>query len=420
MRELAIGIREHGRALARTTGEERSAGLERLATALETHTDQLLEANQRDVDAASALVAAGSMTQASADRLPLTAGKLAALADGLRTLAAQEDPVGRLLRATHLGEGLELEQRAVPIGVLLVIFESRPDALVQVFGLAIKSGNGLLLKGGKEALHSNRALHAVLADALGPLPSAVGLVETRDEISELLALDGLIDLVIPRGGNALVQHIQRSTRIPVLGHADGVCHVYVDLKADLERAIAIVLDAKLNYPAACNAMETLLVHEGFDAEPLLKALQGAGVAVFGGPNAVQRWGLVPAHELHHEYGEAAATFELVPSYEAAVQHIHTHGSGHTEAIVTEDPVIAERFLQEVDAASVFHNCSTRFADGYRYGLGAEVGISTGRIHARGPVGVEGLMTTRWTLRGAGHTVGAVADGTWSFEHRRRV
>lgn len=391
----------------RASGQDRAAALQRMAQALLTHTDDLLTANQRDVEAAAAQVQAGTMSQAMADRLPLSASKLAGLADGLRTLAQAPDPVGRLLRATRLGDGLTLEQRTTPIGVLLVIFESRPDALVQVVGLAIKSGNGLLLKGGKEAVHSNRALFDVLLEALAPLPPAIGLVETRAEIGELLALDGLIDLVIPRGSNALVQHIQRNTRIPVLGHADGVCHVYVDAAADPERAKAIVLDAKLDYPAACNAMETLLLHADFDAGPLLSALEEAGVTLHHDPP-----------DFHHEYGDTEASVAVVPDLDAAIDHIHAHGSGHTEAIVTEDPAAAERFLARVDAASVFHNCSTRFADGYRYGLGAEVGISTGRIHARGPVGVEGLLTTRWTARGAGHTVTAIREGRWSFTHEQ--
>ncbi|MCA9571819.1 MAG: glutamate-5-semialdehyde dehydrogenase, partial [Myxococcales bacterium] len=338
--------------------------------------------------------------------------------DGLRALAAMGDPLHRLLRRTQLGDGLVLEQRTVPMGTLLVIFESRPDALVQVAALAVRSGNGLLLKGGKEAAYSNRALHAVLAGALAPLPSAaLGLVEGRADVDALLKLDGLVDLVIPRGSNALVRHVQENTRIPVLGHADGVCHVFVDADADPERALAVVLDSKLDYPAACNAMETLLVHEGYPhADALIAGLRDAGVRLRGGPSAAARWGLPPVEDFHTEYSDTEASVALVPDVDAAIAHIHRFGSGHTEAIVTRDTSVAERFLARVDSASVFHDCSTRFADGFRYGLGAEVGISTSRIHARGPVGVEGLLTTRWTLRGGGHTVGAVKRGEWSFDH----
>lgn len=418
MRELAQRVRTAGRELAGATGAERSAALGRMAEALQAREDELLAANQLDVAAADEAVAAGRMTEALAARLPLSSSKLATLAEGLRSLAAREDPLGKLKVRRRLGEGVVLEQRTVPIGTLLVVFESRPDALVQVAALAVRSGNGLLLKGGKEAAHSNRALHAVLSEALAPLPAdGLGLVEGRADVDALLALDDLIDLVIPRGSNALVRHVQDSTRIPVLGHADGVCHVYVDVAAAPARARALVVDSKVDYPAACNAMETLLIHRDYaDADGLVAALRDAGVVLFGGPDAAARWELEPVVEFHHEYGDLAASVAFVDDLDAAVAHIHAHGSGHTECIVTSDPVAADRFLATVDSASVFHDVSTRFADGFRYGLGAEVGVSTSRIHARGPVGVDGLLTTRWTARGQGHTVGAVRDGTWSFAH----
>lgn len=418
MRELAHRVRVAGRELAGATGAERSAALERMATALETRQDEVLAANQLDVAAADEAVAAGRMTEALAARLPLSPAKLATLAEGLRSLASREDPLGKVRVKRRLGEGVVLEQRTVPIGTLLVVFESRPDALVQVAALAIRSGNGLLLKGGKEAVHSNRALHAVLSEALSPMSADVlGLVEDRADVDALLALDDLIDLVIPRGSNALVRHVQDSTRIPVLGHADGVCHVYVDVAAAPARARALVVDSKVDYPAACNAMETLLIHRDYaDADGLVEALRNEGVRLYGGPDAVARWGLEPVADWHHEYGDLAASVGFVDDLDAAVAHIHAHGSGHTECIVTADPLAADRFLAAVDSASVFHDVSTRFADGYRYGLGAEVGVSTSRIHARGPVGVDGLLTTRWTARGQGHTVGAVRAGTWAFAH----
>lgn len=418
MIELATAVRQGGRELAVAGGAARSAALQRMADALLTEQPAILEANARDVAAAREDVAAGRMTEALAARLPLDEEKLRTLAEGLRSLADRPDPVGRLTRKTRLGEGLVLEQRTVPIGTLLVIFESRPDALVQVAALAVRSGNGLLLKGGKEAAHSNRVLHDVLSRALHPLPStALGLVENRAEVSALLALDGLIDLVIPRGSNALVRHVQDHTRIPVLGHADGVCHLFVDRQADPERALALALDSKLDYPAACNAMETLLVHRDYpDADALIAGLQAGGVTLRGGPEASARWGLPAVEDFHTEYGDTVASVALVDDLDAAIEHIHRFGSGHTESIVTRDEEVAEAFLSRVDSASVFHDCSTRFADGFRYGLGAEVGISTSRIHARGPVGVEGLLTTRWTLRGHGHTVGDVKRGAWRFDH----
>ena len=352
-------------------------------------------------------VAEGRMSPALAARLKLTPGKLATLAQGVRAIAAMPEPLGRVLAARELAEGLVLRQVSSPIGVLLVIFESRPDVLPQVAALALKSGNGLVLKGGKEATHSNRALHRVLVEAIAPLPAGcVELVETRTQIAELLELDQLIDLVIPRGSNSLVRHIQSSTRIPVLGHADGVCHVYVDAHADLDRALDIVLDSKCDYPAACNAMETLLVHRSVDPAPFVEALRRAGVTVHERP---EDW--------HTEYSGLECALRVVDDMDHAIEHIHAYGSGHTEVIVTRDPVAAERFLEQVDSACVFHDCSSRFADGYRFGLGAEVGISTARVHARGPVGIEGLLTTRWILRGRGQRVAPFSSGEAAFTHR---
>lgn len=315
-----------------------------------------------------------------------------------------------------------LEQVAAPIGVLLIIFESRPDALPQIASLALRSGNGLLLKGGKEAARSNALLHKVIVDALAPdvPPGLISLVEGREGVDQLLKLDDVIDLVIPRGGNSLVRYIQSNTKIPVLGHADGVCHVYVDAKADIEMAKSIAVDAKIDYPAACNAMETLLVHEslkeGGGLDALMQALRDAGVEIHGGQRASGELGLPPMPAARHEYGNLACTLELVPGLDAAIDYIHANGSSHTDCIVTADDAVAADFLRRVDSACVFHNASTRFADGFRFGLGAEVGISTSRIHARGPVGVEGLLTTRWLMRGGGHLVQKDTAVVYKHEH----
>jgi delta-1-pyrroline-5-carboxylate synthetase len=420
-REQALAAREAARSLLAAGGQARVAALERIAAALVQRQDEILAANALDREEAAASVRAGTLGASAAARLELSEGKLRALADGVRAIAALPEPVGRLLRHTEVAAGLELRLETAPIGVLLVIFESRPDALPQIAALALRSGNGLLLKGGKEAARSNAALHRVITEALAPsLPAAaVSLVTSREAVADLLALDDVIDLVIPRGSNELVRHIQQNTRIPVLGHADGVCHVYVDEAASLPMAQAIVRDAKVDYPAACNAMETLLVHQRWLDEGRLLALLGAldGVKLHAHPAQTALLGLPPAPALHHEYGDLACTVVIVPDLEAAVEHIHAHGSGHTECIVTDDAQAAERFLAAVDSACVFHNASTRFADGFRFGLGAEVGISTSRIHARGPVGVEGLLTTKWTLRGAGQTVAAVKAGEVSYTHR---
>lgn len=410
-----------GLALATLDGEARSALLRRMAAALEDRRGEILEANRADVEEARVAVEAGSLSAALAARLELSDRKLAGLAAGLRQLADAGDPLGRVLRHTELAPGLVLRQTTAPLGVLLVIFESRPDALPQIAGLALRSGNALLLKGGREAGRSNRALHRVLIEALDGVPPAVlGLVETREAIGDLLAMDAHIDLVIPRGSGELVRHVQSHTRIPVLGHADGVCHVYVDAAADLERARSIVLDSKTDYPAACNALETLLVHRALvddgRLDRILGDLRAAGVDLYRGPHGPAD--LPEAPSLSHEYGDLAATVEVVDDVLAAIAHINRYGSGHTDAIVTSDAAVARTFLDRVDSACVFHDASTRFADGFRFGLGAEVGISTSRIHARGPVGVDGLLTTRWLLTGQGDTVAPFSRGERTFTHRR--
>ncbi|KAK6933104.1 Aspartate/glutamate/uridylate kinase [Dillenia turbinata] len=310
----------------------------------------------------------------------------------------------------YLAAGLVLEKVTSPLGVLLIIFESRPDALVQIASLAIRSGNGLLLKGGKEAKRSNAILHKVITQAIPANvgKKLIGLVTSREEIPELLQLDDVIDLVIPRGSNKLVTQIKASTKIPVLGHADGICHVYVDKSANIDMAKRVVVDAKIDYPAACNAMETLLVHKDLEKNGTLNEiiveLGIKGVTLYGGPRASSSLNLPEAKSFHQEYSSLSCTVEIVDDVKAAIEHIHQHGSAHTDCIIAEDTEVAELFLHQVDSCAVFHNASTRFCDGFRFGLGAEVGVSTSRIHARGPVGVEGLLTTRWILRGNGQIV----------------
>lgn len=398
--DVAAAARAAGRRLAARSAADRASLLEAVAGGLDRARDRILAENAEDLAEAAATGLAPALTK----RLSLSHDRLDGLIAGIRSIAAAPDPVGRELRRTALADGLVLRQVTAPLGVVLVIFESRPDAVPQIAALALKAGCGLVLKGGSEAARSNRALHAVIAEALGDLAGAVGLVEGREAVTELLALDHLIDLVVPRGSNELVRQIQASTRIPVLGHAAGVCHVYVDAAADPAMARAIAVDAKTDYPAACNAMETLLIHRDYpDRDGLLAALRDAGVTLLEGPGGV-------------EYGDLRCDVVVVDGLDAAIDHIHRFGSGHTEAVVTGDPVVARAFLDRVDAACVFHNASTRFADGYRFGLGAEVGISTSRLHARGPVGVEGLLTTRWLLEGHGDTVGPFSRGERSFTH----
>ncbi len=420
--KLARRTRAAQRVLSAARGSERAAVLRSVAGLLQCRKQELIEANSADRRQAAQQALAPSMLS----RLSLDAKKLDTLCDGLETLAVSDDPIGRPLRRTLLDDGLELTQVASPIGVLLVIFESRPDAVIQIGGLAIRSGNGVILKGGREAARSNRALVACLRDALVEhqlSPDAVQAVEEREDVRRLLELDGDIDLVIPRGSGQLVRSIQASTRIPVLGHAEGICMVYLDRAADLDMARRVVLDGKCDYPAACNATETLLVHESLLPRlgDIGSALTAAGVEIRADPASLPFLpGASPASPQDGaiEYGGLTVAVRVVRSVDEAIAFINEHGSAHTDAIVTADPDAADRFLREVDSASVFHNASTRLADGYRYGLGAEVGISTSRIHARGPVGVDGLMTTRWLLRGHGQGAGDYGPGKRAFLHKR--
>jgi len=351
-------------------------------------------------------------------RLILKDGKIQQLAEGIRAIARQEEPLHKVLTRMEIAKGLVLEKKSSPIGVLLIIFEARPDALPQIAALAISSGNGLLLKGGKEAHHSNAILHRIVTEALRPDvdPSLIGLIQTRDEIKDLLRLDDVIDLVIPRGSNALVTSIQQNTKIPVLGHADGVCHIYVDKDlSDTAKATMIVVDSKVDYPAACNAVETVLFHEALikdgRAAQVVQGLVDAGVKVHPASGAqaqkllkLSKYMSEIAVDPHHEYSSMDVSVAVVPSVDEAVDWIHQYGSGHTESIVSSNNQTVQDFLHRVDSACVFANTSTRFSDGFRFGLGAEVGISTARIHARGPVGVEGLLTTRSVMVGNGEVV----------------
>ncbi|XP_071726698.1 delta-1-pyrroline-5-carboxylate synthase-like isoform X2 [Rutidosis leptorrhynchoides] len=404
--EMAVSAREASRSLQALTSEERRKILLDVAAALEANEQFIMLENDADVETARD----EGYDEALIARLALKPSKIRALAESVRRLADMDEPIGHVLKRTELAEGLILEKKSCPLGVLLIVFESRPDALVQIASLAIRSGNGLLLKGGKEAKRSNAILHKVITSALPETvgKKLIGLLTSREEIPELLKLDDVIDLVIPRGSNKLVSQIKSSTKIPVLGHSDGICHVYVDKAANLEMAKKIVLDAKTDYPAACNAMETLLVHKDLLAsgglQDLVKELEQEGVTLFAGPRVNGSANFSRANTFHHEYSSKACTIEIVNNVDEAIDHIHSYGSSHTECIVTDDHDVAEHFLSRVDSAAVFHNASTRFCDGARFGLGAEVGISTSKIHARGPVGVEGLLTTRWVLRGKGQVV----------------
>ncbi|XP_055776611.1 delta-1-pyrroline-5-carboxylate synthase-like isoform X1 [Salvelinus fontinalis] len=416
--------RQAGRTLATLHPDERGEIICRLADLLTEKKEEILSANKRDMETAAS---AGRLSQPLLARLSLSTSKLNSLAIGLRQIAvSSRDSVGQVLRRTRVANNLELEQITVPIGVLLVIFESRPDCLPQVSALAIASGNALLLKGGKEAANTNRILHQLTQDALSihGVKDAIQLVSTREEVEDLCRLDKMIDLIIPRGSSQLVRDIQRAAKgIPVLGHSEGICHVYIDSEACIEKAIDIIKDSKCDYPAACNAMETLLLHRDLLRTPLfdqiIDMLRVEQVKIHAGPRFASYLTFSPSEvkSLRTEYGDLECCIEVVDSMQDAVDHIHKYGSSHTDVIVTDNEKTAEQFMQQVDSACVFWNASSRFADGYRFGLGAEVGISTARIHARGPVGLEGLLTTKWVLRGEGHTVAEFSEaGSMKYLH----
>eukprot|EP00536_Pseudo-nitzschia_multiseries_P003016 jgi/Psemu1/252235/estExt_Genewise1Plus.C_430041 len=425
-RDKAVAARTEARKLQALPHSVRQDILRAMADALIEKKEKLIAANTIDLENAERDGTALVLKK----RLKLTDAKLETLAEGLRQIADLPDPLGVVKSKRELADGMELSLITVPIGVLMIIFESRPDSMPQIAALSIASGNGLLLKGGKEAVNSNSAIYEVLGDAIesgskGAIKrDIIALITSRGQVADMLALDEVIDLVIPRGSNALVSYIKNNTKIPVLGHADGVCHVYLDKSAPADAASKIVVDSKTDYPSACNAMETLLVHKDTIsngvAPQTLMALRSAGVKCLGGPQAM-KLGLcdTPAEQLKCEYGDLTCMVEVVESMDEAIDWIHTYGSGHTESIVcSPDAEVGEEFLRRVDAACVFKNASTRFADGYRFGLGAEVGISTGRIHSRGPVGVEGLLTTKWQLRSADvNLVCEYSSGEKKFTHK---
>ncbi|MDX2244377.1 MAG: glutamate-5-semialdehyde dehydrogenase [Leptolyngbyaceae cyanobacterium bins.302] len=404
--ELAQQTRASARLLGTLPTAAKNQALEAIALALEAATPEILAANRADCEAAQA----EGLSDALYARLKFDESKLKGAIVGVRDVAKLPDPVGVVQLKRELDTGLVLQRITCPLGVLGVIFEARPDAVVQISSLAVKSGNGVILKGGKEAIRSCEVLVKAIRQGLeqaGLDPTVVQLLATREETLELLKLDQYVDLIIPRGSNSFVRFVQDNTRIPVLGHADGICHLYIDAAADIAKAIAITVDAKTHYPAACNAIETLLVHQDIAANFLLEVvstLQAQNVELRGDARTLEILPIAPATEADWstEYSDLVLAIKIVNHLEEAIAHINTYGSRHTEAIVTENAATAATFMAQVDAAGVYHNCSTRFADGFRYGFGAEVGISTQKMPPRGPVGLEGLVTYKYQLEGNGH------------------
>jgi glutamate-5-semialdehyde dehydrogenase len=418
------------RTLARLSAEQRNSILLKAAGLLEAREAEILKANQQDCELLESEIAAGKSSAQLLKRLKTSPSGIKDMARQIRDVAAMEDPLGKKLAATELDDGLLLDKVSCPLGVVAVIFESRPDVVPQVGSLAIKTGNGLVLKGGAEARQTNRVLvsiwHEALASVKANLGDAICALEDRADVAKILEMDRDIDLVVPRGSAEFVNYVFRNSRIPVLGHGSGVCHIYVDGEADLSRATNVIIDSKTQYPAACNSAEKVLVHQDIASQflpSLVQALQSAGVEVRGCARTAQLCGglkIVPATEedWHTEYGELIIAIKVVGDLNEAIAHINQFGSRHTDCILTENASYAEQFMDEVDAASVFHNASTRFADGFRYGLGAELGISNSKLHARGPVGLEGLLTYKYKLHGSGQTVSSYANGNKSFKHKR--
>jgi len=422
--KIAVTAKVAALQLAHLSTDVKNRTLEEMASALEKGCASILEANAKDLEFAEKENVAGPLIA----RLRLNENKVMGMVKGIRSVVRLKDPVGQKQMATEMDQGLTLYRLTCPIGVIGAIFESRPDAVPQISSLCLKSGNAVILKGGREAHNSNKIIVSLIREAIDKIDGvpvgAVQMIETRSEVADMLKEEKNINLIIPRGSNEFVKYIQENTRIPVLGHSEGICHGYIDSKADSKKAIAVVLDSKLQYPAACNAMETLLVHEDVaqDILPTLSEQFCAKNVELVGCEGVQKIipDIKPAMEVDWdtEYTDLKLSVRVVSGLAEAIEFINTHGSGHTDSIITEDASSAEQFLNEVDSSSVVWNASTRFADGFRYGLGAEVGISTNKTHARGPVGLDGLIIYKYKLIGNGQTVAEYSgDDAREFKHK---
>ncbi len=416
--EKARKAREASYSMALLTRERKDEALTAIADALNAEKSKIIKANTIDLENAEA----ANLEKPLIKRLKFADDKISDVTNGILSLKTLEDPVGKQTLHTTLDDGLELYRVTCPIGVIGVIFESRPDALVQIATLCLKSGNAVFLKGGSEAAETNKVLAEIIYEAgvKAGLPEGwLNLLTTRSEIADMLELDEYIDLIIPRGSNSFVQYIMQHTNIAVLGHADGVCHTYINEKADPAKAIRVAIDAKTQYVSVCNATETFLVDEALKdtlLPELIGKLRDAGVTVYGDDYVSEAFGAEKVTEWHHEYLDMKCSVKVVSGIDEAIAHINRYGSGHTDAIITEDKAAADRFMMGVDSGSVLVNCSTRFADGFRYGFGAEVGISTSKIHARGPVGLEGLVSYKYKLIGNADIVGDYAKGVKTFKH----
>ena len=422
MKEIAKKVKSDSFILMASSNEMRNNCLENIINNLNKDREHILLENRKDIENAKA----ENISSSILSRLLFDDHKMDTVIAGIRDLIKMEDPIGKITLKRELDAGLVLTRTTTPIGVIGVIFEARPDALVQIASLCIKSGNAAILKGGSEAKLTNRALFESIRAAVleANLPEHILIqLEARSDVGELLSCSEYVDLLIPRGSNSFVKYIMNNTNIPVMGHADGICHTYVDEDFDLEKSIRILIGAKTQYPSACNTTETLLVHEksvSLLLPELNKAFGEAGIKVFADKDIISYFdNALPVDDtsFHTEYLEKTINIKSVKNIEEAINHINTYGSHHTDAILTNIDKNADYFMNRVDSANVYKNCSTRFADGFRYGFGAEVGISTGKLHARGPVGLEGLCTYKYKLYGNGDIVADYADGNKDFHFK---
>ena len=409
--QIAKNAKDASLKIADLPTEIKNKALVKIADKIENAKDEIFDANKIDLENAQKLVDEGKLSKSTFNRLVFSENKMRDMVAGIRDVANLDDPINKKLLVRELDSDLTLYKVSCPIGVLGIIFEARPDVIAQISSLAIKSANAVILKGGKESINTNKKILEVINSALSEVEefpqNVVQQIFTHEEVAEMLKCDKYVNLIIPRGSNKLVRFIKDNTRIPVLGHADGICHIFVDKSADLEMAIKVVTDAKTQYPSACNAVETLLIHEDFEGKDnLLASLQLSDIQLVSEPES---WA--------HEYGDKILAFKTVKSVDEAIEHINTYGSGHTDSIITKSVENAEKFMNKVDSAGVYFNASTRFADGFRYGFGAEVGISTNKTHARGPVGLEGLTIYKYKLVGNGNIVGDYVCGERQFHHR---
>lgn len=409
--ELAKKAKKASKELLNISAEIKNKALLQIAQGLDSNREKIFEANRTDLKCAEELLNKGELTQSVYNRLKLDENKMRDMIQGIIDIYELEDPIGKILLQRSLDTGLILTKKSCPIGVLGVIFEARPDVISQISALAIKSSNAVILKGGKESKNTNIAIMEIIQSALSEVenfpPNVLTQVFTREDVAEMLKQDKYIDLIIPRGGNKLVQYVKENTKITVLGHSDGICHIFVDESADFNKAKNIIIDAKTQYSSACNSVETILIHENFEnKDELLKELENAGIELLFTPES---W--------HKEYSDKILAVKTVKTLEEAIEHINEFSSGHTDSIITESEENAAIFMNSVDSAGVYHNVSTRFADGFRYGFGAEVGISTNKTHARGPVGLEGLTIYKYTLQGHGEVVKDYVEGKKHFNHK---